>query len=304
MDDPGVETGRGPRPLVSHPPDRRPRRDGGRAAVRVRARCVLTERRSIRPSAGSSCSPWSSRSSSRSSSPTSSPTDLTRPLRSIASAVDRVSAGDLSTPIQVPGDDELARLAESHNRLAADLERRNREVAEILAAIADVSVRDGVTFLVARGAAEAKRIFDLPRPGCSWATRTTFPSRRSCPARRARSVRSCGPATSRSGCSWAGCRHPALGTRRPGPARAVRQRDRGRDPQRPAVRAGRGPERPAPRARRGEGRLPARGQPQPPDAADQHPGLRGPASARPTGSPARRSSRSSPSGCHAWSASS
>ena len=89
-------------------------------------------------------------------------TDLTRPLRAIASAVDRVSAGDLSTPIQVPGDDELARLAESHNRLAADLDRRDREVAEINAAISDVSVRDGVTFLVARGAAEAKRIFNLP----------------------------------------------------------------------------------------------------------------------------------------------
>ena len=89
-------------------------------------------------------------------------TDLTRPLRAIASAVDRVSAGDLSTPIQVPGDDELARLAESHNRLAADLDRRDREVAEINAAISDVSVRDGVAFLVARGAAEAKRIFNLP----------------------------------------------------------------------------------------------------------------------------------------------
>ena len=88
-------------------------------------------------------------------------TDLTRPLRTIASAVDRVSAGDLSTPIQVPGDDELARLAESHNRLAADLDRRDREVAQINAAISDVSVRDGAGFLVARGAAEAKRIFDL-----------------------------------------------------------------------------------------------------------------------------------------------
>ena len=88
-------------------------------------------------------------------------TDLTRPLRTIASAVDRVSAGDLSTPIQVPGDDELARLAESHNRLAADLDRRDREVAQIKAAISDVSVRDGAGFLVARGAAEAKRIFDL-----------------------------------------------------------------------------------------------------------------------------------------------
>jgi signal transduction histidine kinase/HAMP domain-containing protein len=89
-------------------------------------------------------------------------TDLTRPLRAIATAVDRVSAGDLSTPIQVPGEDELARLAESHNRLAADLDRRDREVAAMNDAISDVSVRDGVAFLLARAAADAKRVFGLP----------------------------------------------------------------------------------------------------------------------------------------------
>ena len=61
--------------------------------------------------------------------------DLTAPLRAIAAAVERTSAGDLSTPIGVPGDDELARLADSHNRLAADLERRNRELGRILAAL-------------------------------------------------------------------------------------------------------------------------------------------------------------------------
>ena len=33
---------------------------------------------------------------------------LTAPLRSIATSVDRVSAGDLRTPIRVAGDDELA----------------------------------------------------------------------------------------------------------------------------------------------------------------------------------------------------
>src|SRR4029079_18639009 len=60
---------------------------------------------------------------------------LLAPLRSVASALDRVSAGDLTTPIQVSGDDELARLADSHNRLAADLLRRNRELRRILAAI-------------------------------------------------------------------------------------------------------------------------------------------------------------------------
>ena len=79
----------------------------------------------------------------------------------------------------------------------------------------------------------------------------------------------------------------ALGAGRPGPPGAVRQRDRGGRPERPAVRAGRRPERPAPRARRGQGRLPARGQPQPPDAADEHPRLRRAARGRAPGPSAR-----------------
>src|SRR5690349_17845264 len=69
-------------------------------------------------------------------------TDLTAPLRAIATAVARASAGDLTTSIVVPGDDELAQLAESHNRLAADLERRNRELGRILEAIESGSPRD------------------------------------------------------------------------------------------------------------------------------------------------------------------
>jgi len=102
-------------------------------------------------------------------------TDLTRPLRTIATAVDRVSAGDLSTPIQVAGEDELARLAESHNRLAADLDRRDGEVAAINSAISDVSVRDGVAFLVARAAADAKRVFGLPEARLLLGDPDTFP---------------------------------------------------------------------------------------------------------------------------------
>ncbi len=87
--------------------------------------------------------------------------DLTQPLRAIAKAVDRVSAGDLSTPIRVGGDDELARLAESHNRLAADLERRNRELGRILAAIEGASPRHGVEFLAGKAALDAQAAFGL-----------------------------------------------------------------------------------------------------------------------------------------------
>jgi len=78
--------------------------------------------------------------------------DLIGPLRAIAAAVDRVSAGDLSTPIEVPGEDELARLADSHNRLAATLERRNRELGQILEAIERASPRDGAEFVAGRAA--------------------------------------------------------------------------------------------------------------------------------------------------------
>jgi signal transduction histidine kinase len=86
---------------------------------------------------------------------------LTQPLRRVSAAVDRVSAGDLRTPIRVAGDDELARLAESHNRLAADLDRRNRELGRILAAIGDVSPSDGAERIVERTGADATRAFGL-----------------------------------------------------------------------------------------------------------------------------------------------
>ena len=87
--------------------------------------------------------------------------DLMGPLRAIASAVDRVSAGDLSTPIIVPGNDELAHLADSHNRLAATLERRNRELGRILAALETASPRDGVEFLAGRASSDARAAFGM-----------------------------------------------------------------------------------------------------------------------------------------------
>jgi two-component system, OmpR family, sensor histidine kinase VicK len=87
--------------------------------------------------------------------------DLTAPLRAIAVAVRRTSAGDLSTPIVVPGDDELAQLAESHNRLAADLERRNRELDRILDAIGRASPRDSRDFIAGRAANDARLAFGM-----------------------------------------------------------------------------------------------------------------------------------------------
>jgi signal transduction histidine kinase len=88
-------------------------------------------------------------------------TELLAPLRSVVAAVDRVAKGDLSSPMQVAGDDELARLADSHNRLAADLERRNRELGRILTAIEEVSPQDDVEALVERTGNDAMSAFEL-----------------------------------------------------------------------------------------------------------------------------------------------
>lgn len=87
--------------------------------------------------------------------------DLTAPLRAIAAAVERVAGGDLTTPIAVNGDDEIAHLARSHNRLAADVERRNRQLEEILAALASLSPHDPPEWIVGRAVAQARTAFGL-----------------------------------------------------------------------------------------------------------------------------------------------
>jgi signal transduction histidine kinase len=87
--------------------------------------------------------------------------DLTAPLRAIASAVDRVKSGDLSTRIEVDGDDELARLADSHNRLASALDRRNQELGRILAGIAHGSPQAGADWVVGTAAINARDAFGL-----------------------------------------------------------------------------------------------------------------------------------------------
>jgi signal transduction histidine kinase/HAMP domain-containing protein len=87
--------------------------------------------------------------------------NLTAPLRAISRAVERASAGDLSVRVEVAGEDELARLVESHNRLASDLERRNAELGRILLAIGETSPRDGLERLVAHATRSARNAFGL-----------------------------------------------------------------------------------------------------------------------------------------------
>ncbi len=68
---------------------------------------------------------------------------LVGPLRRISSAVERASRGEPAS-ITATGDDELSRLAEIQNRLAADLERRNRQLGRISASAAAASPQGGV----------------------------------------------------------------------------------------------------------------------------------------------------------------
>jgi len=85
--------------------------------------------------------------------------DLVAPLRDISDAVERVSAGDMSQPIPVAGADALGQLAESHNRLAADAERRNRQLGLILVAVVAAEPRDGVEAMAEQAARDAATAF-------------------------------------------------------------------------------------------------------------------------------------------------
>ena len=87
--------------------------------------------------------------------------NLTRPLRAISQAVERVSGGDLSVRVEVAGEDELAQLVESHNRLASDLARRNAELGRILVAIGETSPRDGLDRLIAHATTSARTAFSM-----------------------------------------------------------------------------------------------------------------------------------------------
>jgi signal transduction histidine kinase/HAMP domain-containing protein len=87
--------------------------------------------------------------------------NLTAPLRAVSKAVERARAGDLSARVEVAGEDELARLVESHNRLASDLERRNQELGRILLAIGETSPRDGLERLVEQATRSARAAFGM-----------------------------------------------------------------------------------------------------------------------------------------------
>lgn len=85
-------------------------------------------------------------------------TNLMRPLRAFAAAVERVSDGDRRTRIDVPGEDELALLADRYNRLAAELDLRDLELNRIrtaLTAIDPGTGRDRILSAAATGIRDA-----------------------------------------------------------------------------------------------------------------------------------------------------
>ena len=87
--------------------------------------------------------------------------DLGAPLRQIARAVEQVSSGDLTTPLELPGDDEFSRLADSHNRLAQVLERRNRELRRVLEALAETTLQERPDALARRAGDRARAAFGM-----------------------------------------------------------------------------------------------------------------------------------------------
>ncbi len=84
---------------------------------------------------------------------------LIHPMRELTATLDRLQAGDLSARIVAPADDELGRLAESHNRLAAALTARNESLHQVLEALAALSPRDGIAPLLATAERAATTAF-------------------------------------------------------------------------------------------------------------------------------------------------
>jgi signal transduction histidine kinase/HAMP domain-containing protein len=85
--------------------------------------------------------------------------NLLGPVADLTTTLDRLHAGDLSARMPVESEDELGRLAESHNRLADALASRNRSLAAVLQAVARLSPRAGVAALVATAERAASDAF-------------------------------------------------------------------------------------------------------------------------------------------------
>ena len=86
---------------------------------------------------------------------------VVRPLRALETRLDRITAGERVEPLGQLPDDELGRLAERQEELAADLGRRNRQVARAVDAITAWAPADGAEVLLERAATDAREALGL-----------------------------------------------------------------------------------------------------------------------------------------------
>ena len=82
-------------------------------------------------------------------------------LRALTRSVDRVTAGDADAGLELPGDDEISRLAESQNRLARDLARRNQELRKLLDALQGITPDEAPGSIARRAAGDARAVFGM-----------------------------------------------------------------------------------------------------------------------------------------------
>ena len=87
--------------------------------------------------------------------------NLAGSLRALTRSMERVSAGDASAGLELPGDDEISRLAESQNRLAHDLARRNQELRRLLDAIQSITPDEAPAAITRRAAEDARAAFGM-----------------------------------------------------------------------------------------------------------------------------------------------
>jgi signal transduction histidine kinase/HAMP domain-containing protein len=87
--------------------------------------------------------------------------NLAASLRALARSVERVGAGDADAALELPGDDEISRLAESQNRLARDLSRRNRELRRLVEALQAITPDEAPGAIARRAAGDAQAAFGM-----------------------------------------------------------------------------------------------------------------------------------------------
>ena len=87
--------------------------------------------------------------------------NLASSLRALARSVERVGAGDADAALELPGDDEISRLAESQNRLARDLTRRNRELRLLVEALQAITPDEAPGAIARRAADDARAAFGM-----------------------------------------------------------------------------------------------------------------------------------------------